>query len=68
MIEIEYDYGRFWFSHGKCPRGYGHYLWKVNGTELWTHGTVTECKKQVREYVKITEPGKDKCAIAVLMP
>ena len=36
------------FSHGRKPRGRGHWAFSVNGAVLWKEGLLSEAKKAVQ--------------------
>ena len=62
-----YDHEYCW-THGKIPKGRGTWMFSIEG-EWYEAGclkTLTEAKKEVREYIKKTRPDAVTVAVTIM--
>ena len=55
-MKIEFTTGAYMRSHGRQPKGRGHWGFAFEGYEYWACGTLTEAKKACRAEVKRLAP------------
>ena len=55
-MKIEFSDKEYRYEYGKAPRGYGWWLFKFEGYEFSSKGTLTDAKKACREYIKKVAP------------
>lgn len=55
-MTIEFSTREYEFTHGRTPKGYGHWGFTFEGHEFWATGTYAEAKKACRKEVKRLAP------------
>lgn len=55
-MTIEFMSREYMREHGRQPKGRGFWGFEFEGHEFWHNGTLAECKKACREYVKTVAP------------
>lgn len=57
-MKIEFTDTQYRFEHGHAPKGRGRWIFQFEGQEYWAKGcqTLTEAKKEVKEYIKKIAP------------